>query len=121
MAISSQVDAARINATITISMAIATSGDLLKAIADDSSDPRMASAEAVRLGAYFRGMFNNFQWQFVQSRRGLLPTYSEALMEETVRSCFTGFRSFEGWWTADGVLMVPEFVEFVEEQRAKAA
>ena len=120
MAISSQVDAARISATTSISMAIATSGDLLKAIAEDSSDPRMASPEAVRLGAYFRGMFNNFQWQFVQGRRGLLPTYSEALMEETVRSCFRGFRSFAGWWATEGVLMVPEFVAWVEEQRAKA-
>ena len=121
MAISSQVDAARINATMTISMAIATSGDLLKAIADDSSDPRMASAEAVRLGAYFRGLFNNFQWQLIKGRRGLLPTYSEKLNANAVGICFRGFRSLEDWWAGEGVLMVPEFVQLVEEQRAKAA
>ena len=43
-------------------------------------------------------------------------------MAKGVRSYFTLYRSFEGWWTTWGVvLMVPEFVEWVEEQRTKAA
>ena len=51
----------------------------------------------------------------------LMPTYSEASMANGVRTYFRTYRSFESWWTAEGVLLVPEFVQFVEEQRAKAA
>ena len=78
MAISAQVDAARINTTMNISMAIASSEGLLKAMADDTRDVFTNTTDGLRLGAYFRALFNNFQWQFVEGRRGLLPTYSEA-------------------------------------------
>ncbi len=121
MAISAQVDAARINTTMSISMAIASSEGLLKAMADDTRDVFTNTTDGLRLGAYFRALFNNFQWQFVEGRRGLQPTYSEASVPDAVRNCYRGFRSFVGWWATEGVLMVPEFVEFVEEQRAKAA
>ena len=121
MAISAQVDAARINTTMNISIAIASSEGLLKAMADDTRDAFTNTTDGLRLGAYFRASFNNFQWQFVEGRRGLLPTYSEASVADAVCNYFRGFGSFEGWWTTEGVLLTPEFVEWVEEQRAKAA
>jgi hypothetical protein len=34
---------------------------------------------------------------------------------------FNRFRSFEGWWERGKANYLPEFVEFVEEQRSKAA
>ncbi len=90
-------------------------------MAADTTNPSAASIDAVRLDAIFRAVFFNFQWQFIQGRRGLLPTYSEASIADGVRTYFRAYRSFERWWTAEGVLLVPEFVEFVEEHRAKAA
>ena len=120
MAISAQVDAARINSSLNVNLSMASSEEILKTMADDTADPS-AAINAVRLGAIFRSIFYNFQWQFVQGRRGLLPTYREASIADGVRTYFRAYRSFESWWTAEGVLLVPEFVEWVEEQRAKAA
>ena len=120
-AISAQVDAARINSSLNVNLSMASSEGILKAMADDTADPSAATINAVRLDAIFRAVFFNFQSQFVQGRRSLLPTYSEASIAEGVRTYFGGYRSFEGWWTTEGVLLVPEFVEWVEEQRAKAA
>ena len=34
---------------------------------------------------------------------------------------FTLYRSFEGWWEFQRQNFSPEFVEWVEEQRSKAA
>ena len=63
-----------------------------------------------------------WQWQFSQSRRGLLPSFNEAAIGAAIRGHFTGFRSFEGWWEGlNKASHLPGFVEFVEEQRSKAA
>ena len=110
-----------VNASLTTNMSIASSGELLTAVEEDLTDASAATINEVRLGAIFRAVFYNFQWQFVQGQRGLLPTYSEEDTAKGVRTWFRTFRSFEGWWERDGVLLVPEFVEWVEEQRAKAA
>ena len=69
MAISAQVDAARINSSLNVNLSMASSEEILKAMADDTADPS-AAINAVRLGAIFRSIFYNFQWQFVQGRRG---------------------------------------------------
>ena len=74
-----------------------------------------------RRAQFWFALFLNFQWQRHQARRGLLPTFSEAGMEAGLRAMFTGYRSFEGWWDTRKASFQPEFVEFVEEQRAKAA
>ena len=66
-------------------------------------------------------MFASFQWQFRQARRGLLPSYSEAEMAAIVGLYFTSFRSFYGWWESNRPRLLPKFVEWVEEQRSKAA
>ena len=103
-------------------MSTASSDGLLRAMAEDQTEPSAATVDGLRLSAYFRASFNIFQWQFAQGRRGLLPTYTEAGLAEGIRSYFRTFRSCEGWWTSEGVrLGVPQFIEWVEEQRAKAA
>ena len=38
-----------------------------------------------------------------------------------VVSYFNDFRSVEGWWEEHAERLTPEFVEWVEEQRSKAA
>ncbi len=60
-------------------------------------------------------------WQFTQGQRRLLPTSNEAAMARAIRNHFSRFRSFEGWWEDAKAAYAPEFVEFVEEQRSKAA
>ncbi len=67
--------------------------------------------------------FLRWQWQFVQAQRGLLPTFNEAGMARSARDHFNSFRGFESWWDArkEGDTYFPEFVEWVEEQRSKAA
>ena len=42
-------------------------------------------------------------------------------MAHAVRGHFHGYRSFEGWWQNAKPSYFPEFVEWVEEQRSKAA
>jgi hypothetical protein len=62
-----------------------------------------------------------YQWQLVQARRGLLPTFNEEGLSLVVRSFFNRYRSFEAWWERIKPGFLPDFVEFVEEQRSKAA
>ncbi len=59
--------------------------------------------------------------QLHQARRGLLPAFNEAGMASSARALFTSFRSSEGWWEGTKATSSPEFVEFVKEQRSKAA
>ena len=62
-----------------------------------------------------------YQWQFQQARRGYLPTFSEAGLGRAVGDMFGVFRSVGGWWQGSNLGFDPEFVEWVEEQRSKAA
>ncbi len=50
-----------------------------------------------------------------------MPTGAEAWMAGRLLHYFNDFRSVEGWWEANKRGFGPEFVEWVEEQRAKAA
>ena len=61
------------------------------------------------------------QWMLFHARRGLLPTFNEASMASSVCSFFNDYRSFEGWWATMKQAYLPEFVEWVEEQRSKAS
>jgi hypothetical protein len=121
MAISAQLDAARISAVQGINLAAATSTELLEALNEDRIEP-MTTNQA-RREHYWTARFFSIQWNFIQARRGLLPGSSEARMALRLLAIFNGFRSIEGWWeartTAGG--FDPGFVEWVEEQRAKAA
>ena len=118
-AIGAQLDAARIDAILTLNLAAATSNELQEALNEDRVDP--APISRTRLSAFWGTQFLNFQWQFQQARRGYLPTFSEAGLGTAVRGMFRAFRSVEGWWEGNKLGFAPEFVEWVEEQRSKAA
>ncbi len=119
MAIASQVDSARISASSHIGLTVAASAEIMEALAEDRAGDVTLNEE--RRISVWRVMFYNFQWQFVQGRRGLLPTYQEAGVAAGVRSFFSIYRSFDSWWEDHQTAYVPEFVAWVEEQRSKAA
>ncbi len=119
MAIGAQLDAARIASSLSLSLAAATSNELQEALNEDRVDaPPISQA---RHSQFWFAQFLIFRWQFQQGRRGLLPTFNEAGMATGLRNFFTRFHSFEGWWEATKATFEPEFVEWVEEQRSKAA
>ncbi len=119
MAIGAQLDAAAIAANQTNLLSAATSSELGEAVREDFTDA--FTTNQLRLAMYWISMFSSFQWQFRQARRGLLPSYSEAEMGRIAGLYFTLYRSFEGWWEFQRQNFSPEFVEWVEEQRSKAA
>ena len=119
MAISAQLDAARIGAQIDVGLAAVTSTELQEALLEDRIDPRPINAE--RRGRFWAQLFLVWQWQFAHAQRGLLPTFNEAGMARSVRSTFNRYRSFDEWWETSRGIYIPEFVEWVEEQRSKAA
>ncbi len=119
MAIAVQVDSARVNASTHVGLTVAASAEIMEALAEDQIGD--VPVNEVRRGSVWRVVLYNWQWQFVQGRRGLLPTYQEAGVAAGVRTQFSLYRSFDGWWGANKTNFVPDFVEFVEEQRSKAA
>ena len=119
MAIGAQLDAAAIAARQNVFLSAATSNELAEALAEDRID--VTTSNQMRLSVYWGSLLSYMQWQQHQSGRGLLPTFHEAQIASTVRSVFTRFRSFENWWEVNKTSWDPEFVEWVEEQRSKAA
>ncbi len=79
------------------------------------------SINRFRCTQYWYVQLVTFQWQLAQAARGLLPTFNEAGMASLVRNNFNRFRSFEGWWETGKRGFSSDFVEWVEEQRSKAA
>ncbi len=119
MAIGAQLDAATVGANQANLLSGATSGELAEAIREDFTAD--ATTNQLRLTFFWTAMFSSFQWQFKQARRGLLPSYDEARMAANAGRYFNLFRSFEGWWESQRGVYSPDFVEWVEEQRSKAA
>ncbi len=119
MAIGAQLDAATVGATQANIMSVATSSDLVEAIRENFTAD--VTTNELRLGFYWSAIFASFQWQFKQARRGLLPSYDEAEIGAIAGIYFVRFSGFESWWEGIKPTYIPEFVEFVEEQRAKAA
>ncbi len=120
MAIGAQLDAARISSQLQVGLTVATSTELQEALREDQTDP--PPLNQARRNLLWGVRFMNFSWQFAQAQRRLLPTYNDAAMARAVRTHFNRFRSFERWWEARKVIgFTPEFVEWVEEQRSKAA
>ncbi len=100
---------------MTLSLAPVASNELQEALTEDLVDAMPISQS--RRAQFWFALCLNFQWQLHQARRGLLPTFSEAGMEQGLRRIFSGYRSFEGWWDATKAGYSPDFVEWVEEQR----
>ena len=119
LAIGAQLDAAAIGANQTNILSAVTSSELAEALREDRTIDM--TTNQWRRGAYWAAMFVAFEWQFRQARRGLLPSFDEAQVGASVGFFFTMYRSVEGWWEAGKVGFRPEFVEWVEEQRSKAA
>ena len=119
MAISAQVDATRVTASIQLGVAIPASPEIMEALAENRVGDVAINED--RRSWIWRAALYNFQWQFVQGRRGLLPTYQEAGVAAGVSAFFSMYRDFDGWWEASKTFYVPEFAEWVEEQRSKAA
>ncbi len=119
LAISAQLDAAAIGTTQNAILLAATSSELVEAMQEESTGD--ITTNEVRLGSYWASLIFFSQWQHQQARRGLLPTYDEAGAARTVRNFFTNTHSFEGVWEGGKPSFPPEFVEWVEEQRSKAA
>ncbi len=119
LAIAAQLDAQRISSTLQLGLTHATSTEILEALREDQIDARPINE--IRRGQYWFPLLYHFQWQLAQAQRGLVPTFNEVAMARAVRNYFNGYRSFEGWWQNAKPSFFPEFVEWVEEQRSKAA
>ncbi len=119
MAIAAQLDAQRISSTLQLGLTYATSTELLEALREDQIDARPINE--VRRNMIWSARLMNNQWLFAHARRGLLPSFNEVAMARVVRGLFNRYRSFEGWWQNTKPRFFPEFVEWVEEQRSKAA
>ncbi len=119
MAIGAQLDAARLNAIQSINMSAVTSSELQEALTEDRTTD--VTINQTRRAHFWSAQLVTWQWQHHQARRGLLPTFNEAGLGRAVGNMFDRYRSFEGWWEDARRLHLPEFVEFVEEQRSKAA
>ncbi len=119
-AIAAQLDVARISALQTNCLTRATSSELLEAMAEDAIT---VSTINPRLSAYWLAILTSFQWQFHQARRGLLPGFqeSERGLGASVTAMFINSRRLAGYWEAIRAGFSSEFVEWVEEQRSKAA
>ena len=121
-AIKAQADATRMGAVKDLELAAATSSELLETLNGDRVKPR--ALEQARLDSYWRARFFVVQWNFSQLQKVDVGSAfgSEALMGSRVRFFFNDFRSIHSWWERSAkALFNPEFVEWVEEQRAKAA
>ncbi len=119
LAISAQLDAAAIGTTQNAILLAATSSELAEAMREDIAGD--ITTNQMRLAMYFQSNLATFQWQLHQARRGLLPDFHEGGMAGAVRAFFTAFPSFEGTWERMKPTFRSEFVEWVEEQRSKAA
>ena len=112
-------EAGLITARMSTFLSVATSGELAEALNEDSTAPR--TTNETRRGVYWSAVINYVQWQHHQAGRGLLPTFHEAGTGGALGSFFTMFRGFEDFWESVKSRYQPEFVEWVEEQRSKAA
>ncbi len=121
MAISAQLDAARLGSVSDLNLAVATSTELEEALNEDRIEP-MTTNQA-RREHYWTARFFSIQWNFIQARRRLLPGFSDARMGLRLLAIFNAFRSIEDWWEASTTSgsFNSDFVEWVEEQRSKAA
>jgi hypothetical protein len=119
MAIAAQLDAAAIGTTQNAILSAATSSDLAEAMREDMTGD--ITTNQLRLALYWQANLSTVQWRHHQARRGLLPGFYEAGTAAVARLWFTTSPSFERTWERVKPNARPEFIEWVEEQRSKAA
>ncbi len=118
-AIGAQLDAALMAARQSAQLASATSSELTEALVEDSSLDITPNLH--RLAMYWQTLLTGYQWQRDQARRGLLPSFNERGVASAVGGSFRTYRSYAEYWNGVKGNYLPEFVDWVEEQRAKAA
>ena len=72
-----------------------------------------------RRDQWWSAMLANSQWQHANQR--LLPSAFPEGRGTTIARMFRRYRSMESWWEIAKPSYLPEFVEWVEDQRTKAA
>ena len=92
--------------------------DLAELLAKDSI--LKITGDQTQLNFYCASVLTTLQWQFHQVRRGLLPTTNEAWIAQSLHGFFGLYGNFERFWGVAKEGYLPEFVEWVEEQRPKA-
>ncbi len=85
VAIAAQLDGARISSTLHLGLTLATSTELQEALREDWTTDAPSSNQ-LRCGQYWTSMLLNYQWQFVQAQRGLLPTFNKSGMAPVIKS-----------------------------------
>ena len=117
-AIAAQVEAARTSSLMNLGLNLVQPGTV-EAFVEDMAEE--STINDFRRAVSCQLMLQNLEWQFDQARRGVMPGFSADRVGGTVGSYFTMFRSFGGIWESQKTNYGPEFVEWVEEQRSKAA
>ena len=123
-AIAAQLEADRFAATVSLDLALATSAELQDALREDLVDDATTNND-MRRNVLWTTRMNLWSLRFHQGRQGLLPRYDTTWSEESLARIvlwhFSRFRSSLAHWDARKTGYPPEFVEWVEEQRSKAA
>ncbi len=119
MAIAAQLDATMMRARQEGNLLVATSTELGEALFQQRIEAR--SIEHHRVYSYWLTQVIRWQWEWQHGRRGLMLSYSEDVMGPVIAGQFDRFRDYGEWWETSRRGFRPEFVEWVEEQRSKAA
>ena len=119
MAIGTQLDAATMLARQEGLHLMSTSKELAEALNQQRVHPQ--PIEQDRVNAFWTAQMIRWQWQFMHFRRGLLLFTNLAALRRVIDQQFDAFRDYRDWWERTSSMFNDEFVEWVEEQRAKAA
>jgi hypothetical protein len=125
MAIMAELNATRFIAGQTSLLTEATSTELQEALAEDRVQD--LTINQARRHSFWHATLRRFQRTILDVQRGLLPHADEATLsiERTTGvlmvSLFNSYRSMDAWWEDAKNVYTAEFVEWVEEQRSKAA
>ena len=117
MAIRAQLDSARIGAVQELLLAAATSTELQEALEEDRVGE--VTINQNRRDQWWSVILANMQWQ--HANQSLLPSAFSEGRGTTIARMFHRYRSMESWWEIAKTGYLPEFVEWIEEQRTKAA
>ncbi len=118
MAIAAEVEAARSNNLVNLNMSFTQPGNA-EAFAKDLVEGMTVDDYRVFVG--WQSIIQIFEWQFDQARRGVMPGFSADRFAGRFGHYFAISHSFASIWDRNKKYYSPEFVEWVEEQRSKAA
>ncbi len=120
MAIAAQLDATMMRARQEGHLSVGTSTELGEELDQQRIGAR--PIEQFRVHLYWLTQVARWQWEWQHGRRGLLLSYREDGMGRVIAGLFDRYRDYGEWWENTGSeYLNPEFVEWVEEQRSKAA